>query len=110
MTTSLLDLMGDQGQAPREIAADAPSAPQNKTEHCELELVLFYDNEARGEIFAGLDGNEASSVWLKKSDIQITDTGRTVAGVTTQGKPIGTPLSVIAVNIPEQLAREKGLI
>lgn len=109
MSGSLLDLMGDTGQKPQDVAADKSDAPV-KTEHIELDLVLHYDNEARGELLVSLDGREAAAVWLKKSDIQFKDTQRTAPAWTTQGKALTKELPVISVNIPEQLAKEKGLI
>jgi hypothetical protein len=95
MTANLLDLMGDQGRMPKSEAAPetAPAtSPALKTEHVELDLVLHYDNEARGEIFVSVDGNEAKAVWLTKSQIQFTRSGKTVAATTTQGKPLADGL------------------
>lgn len=115
---SLLDLMGDTGQAPKPIAGDAasepspePQAPDTpKTEHCELELVLHYDNEIKGAIHVSRNGNLSAAVWLQKSQIQFTPVGRNAPATTNAGNPVVDGMAVIIVNIPEWLAKEKGLI
>jgi hypothetical protein len=105
----LLDLMGDVGQAPKPISVDA--APrQNMTEYCELELVRHYTNDARGEVFVSTDGDEAKAVWLRLDAIQCVETGRVAPATTTQGKRLANGLPVVAVNLPEWLARQQGLI
>lgn len=109
---NLLDLMGDKGQAPREIAADKqPSAPaQNKTEHVELDLVLHYDNDVRAAMLVSIDGDESHAVWLPKSEIAFVLAGRNASATTTQGKPVDGGLPVVSINMPEWLAKDRGLI
>lgn len=107
---NLLDLMGDQGQQPREVAADKPAVRPPKTEHVELDLVLHYDNEVRATVLVSESGDESKAVWLPKSEIAIAETGRRAPAITTQGKPVENGLPVIACNIPEWLAKDRGLI
>lgn len=110
MTPNLLDLMGDTGAAPKPLSSDAAPDPARKTEHVELELVRHYRNEAKGEILVSVDGHEAKAVWLREAEIQCADTGRTSPATTTHGKRLTVQLPVVAVNLPEWLAKEKGLI
>jgi hypothetical protein len=109
MSRDLLDLMGDTGRAPQLPSDDAAPA-ERKTESCEVEVVLHYDNEARAAILVSEDGDEAKAVWLPKSQIEFTLTGRNTPAKTTQGKPLANGLPVVAVNLPEWLAKERGLI
>jgi hypothetical protein len=112
---SLLDLMGDTGQKPKPIASDPPDMPTpstdiGKTEHCELELVLHYDNEVKGDILVSADGDTNKAVWLPKSQVQFTHAGRNAPATTTAGNPVAGGLPVIIANLPEWLAKDRGLI
>ena len=109
LTASLLDLMGDTGQKPQAVAADKPDTPV-KTEHVELDLVLHYENEVKGEVLVSKDGHESKAVWLAKSHIEMTATMCAVPAWSTQGKPLQNGLPLYAVNCPQWLAKEKGLI
>lgn len=112
---SLFDLMPapvttpPAGKPPVPVAADAaPSAAM--TEHCEIELVLHFDNAVRGELLVSRNGAESDAVWLRAAQVECTATGRRAPATTTHGKAIDGGLPLIAVNLPEPLAREKGLI
>lgn len=111
-TPGLLELMGDTGQAPKPIAADAApvDAAPAKTEHVELDLILHCENEVRKELLVSIDGAEATAVWLRAAHVQFKHTGRRAPATTVHGKPLADGLPVIAVNLPEWLAREKGLL
>jgi len=104
--TDLLALMGDTARMPVEPKEE----PVGVTEHREFELVLIFDNEVRGEILVSTNGDEASGFWLRKSQIQYVETGRRHAAMTASGKAIPDGLPILAVNLPEWLAKEKGLI
>lgn len=105
---SLLDLMGDTGQKPKEIAADNPSP--RITESCDLELILHYDNEVKAAIQVSETGDVSKAVWLPKSEIEFRLAGRNAPATTTAGNPVPGGLPVIIANVPEWLAKEKGLI
>lgn len=116
-----LSLFGvaDLDQKPVPIAGDdpAPSMPlpssptdAGKTEHCELELVLHYDNEVREAIQVSIDGDTNKAVWLPKSQVQFTHAGRKAPATTTAGNPVPNGLPVIICNVPEWLAKDRGLI
>lgn len=111
----LLDLMGDTGQPPKGIGADVlpatePTSPPNtlKSEHVELDMVLHYDNEVKGTILVSKSGAESEAVWLK--DVEFVRTGKSAPATTTAGKPVQGGLPIVAVNVPEWLARDKGLL
>jgi hypothetical protein len=111
---SLFDLMPAPSAPPPatppvEIAADVPIAPA-VTEHCELELLLHYDNEVKGEISVSVSGNVQNAVWLLKAQIQYTPAGRNAPALTTAGNPVPGGMPVILVNLPVWLAKEKGLM
>lgn len=108
MNRDLVDMMGGgHGRAPEH--SDDDPLP-GKTEHCEFELVLHYDNEARGAILVSETGEEAKAVWLSKSEIQFTPTGKTAPAKTTQGKLLAVQRPVVTVSVPEWLAKDRGLI
>jgi len=94
---------------PVPLAADAPE-PSSMTEHVELELVLLFDNVVRGEMLVSKTGNEADGVWLRSEQVEFTKTGRNAPATTAGGKTIAGGRPVIAINLPEQMAREKGLL
>lgn len=91
------------------VVPPAPVAPAAMTEHCELELVLIFDN-GKGELLVSKNGREAEAVWLQCADVEWAHAGRNAPATTTRGKSIDGGLPVIAVNLSESLAREKGLL
>lgn len=103
---TLLDLMGDTGQKPKDIASDKPSV----TESCELELVLHYDNDVKGSIQVSVDGDTSKAFWLPKSEIEFREVGRNAPATTTAGNPVPGGLPVVICNLPEWLAKDRGLI
>jgi hypothetical protein len=103
MTRDLVDIMGGgRGSGPRARDRDRDN------ESHEFELVLHYDNEARGAILVSETGEEAKAVWLPKSEIQYELTGREADAKTTRGKPLKLP--TVKVEVPEWLAKDRGLI
>lgn len=74
----------------------------------ELDMVLHYDNPVRDAILASETGEESSAVWLARSQIQMNQSGKKVPAIKKDGQH--TILPVIAVSMPEWLAKDKGLI
>lgn len=102
MSRDLFSFLGDETH--EQINGSLPA----QRDHVELDLVLHYDNSARGAILVSETGEESSAVWLAKSQIQVNRSGKKVPAVKRDGQREVLP--VITVSIPEWLAKSKGLI
>lgn len=77
-----------------------------RRDNIELEMVLHYDT---GKAIQVSDtGEEARSVWLPKSQIEIDSTGKKVPSIKKDGQHVILP--VVSIRLPEWLAKNKGLI
>jgi hypothetical protein len=101
MSRDLFDLMGGD-------EADVPMNGEQPVQHdkIELEMVLHYDTGNAVQVSD--TGEEARAVWLPKSQIQLNPSGKKVPSVKKDGQREILP--VVSVNIPEWLAKNKGLI
>lgn len=100
MSRDLFDLMGgDEARAP----FNGESTLHHDT--IELEMVLHYDTGKAVQVSD--TGEEARAVWLPKSQIQLNPSGKKVPAVKKDGQH--TILPVVTVQIPEWLAKNKGL-
>jgi hypothetical protein len=101
MSRDLFDLMGGDD-------ADTSRNGELPAQHdkVELEMVLHYDTGKAVQVSD--TGEEARAVWLRKSQIQMNASGKKVPSVKKDGQRVVLP--VVTINIPEWLAKNKGLI
>lgn len=101
----LVDQMGGgRGREPSPLNDDHGSHKSAKLH--DFEMVLHYDTGKA--VLVSETGEEARAVWLPKSQIEIHREGKSGDAVKKDGQVVVLP--IIAVVVPEWLAKEKGLI
>ncbi len=106
MTRDLVDQMGDTGRAPRDLS-DEHDRVQKSDLH-DFMMALHYDNPVKKAIWVSMTGEASKAVWLARSQIEFTDTGKTTPAIRTDGRR--ETVKLVEVTIPEWLAKDKGLI
>ena len=106
MIRDLVDQMGDSGRMPRD--GDQHERVQKSDLH-DFRMALHYDNAVRKAILVSLTGEAQKAVWLAKSQIEFSDSGKTTAALCADGVTRET-VKLVQVAVPEWLAKEKGLI
>lgn len=103
MTRDLVDQMGDHGRLPRDLDDDSNVT---KSSLHDLTMALHYDTGSA--VLVSETGEEAKAVWLPKSQVEITDTGRKSDAIRKDGEIV--KVALLEITIPEWLAKKKGLI
>ena len=78
----------------------------------DLAMVLHHETSLgqteRGAVLVSSDGNEATAIWIPKSQCQIEPTGKTVRGTRKNGQSANFP--TITLTLETWQAQNKGLI
>ena len=103
MSRDLVDQMGDRGRAPRDLDDDDSIG---RVSLHDMTVALHYDTGSA--ILISETGEEAKAVWLPRTQIEVTDTGRKTDATRKNGEII--KVAVLEITLPEWLAKKRGLI